>query len=254
MLTKDATMRRDIYIQNDSSGFSIIAASAVDRIIADDRQNDPAIVLDYQAILMSLYGDDSFPARLVVGGSLSQDEEAQWLARATWKLSVPNGQILLCGGFDPRGLSAWRDEGDDWEGTLHALDVPAGAYRVDVYTYRPTINGRFLEDSWPIKLGTWFRKEHAGTPYPAWMVNELELSPELDPGHEKEWSESGSSGRTVDESLEHTIGYLVHLQPWDDTTELSPLPDDGWFMPEEGARVPPRCPLGLPTDARPQEW
>jgi hypothetical protein len=251
MPTHDATQRRDVYIQNDSSGFSIVPSSALDRIIEDHRQNDQSIVLEHQAMLMALYGDDSFPARLVVGGALSADEEAEWLARASWKLSIPSGTVLLCGGFDPRTLTAWRDSGDDWEGTVHALDVPSGDYRAEVYTYRATINGRFLEDEWPVKLGAWFRREHAGKPYPAWMINELEIAPELDPGHEKEWSESGNHDRAVDESLEYVIGYLVHLSPWDDSAELSPLPDDGWFMAEEGARVPTRCPLGLRTDARP---
>ena len=253
MATLDATQRRDVYIENDSSGFSIIPSYALDRIIADDRQNDRAIALDHQAVLMALYGDDSFPARLVVGGTLSEDETAEWLARVTWKLSIPSGSVLLCGGFDPRTLSAWRDRNDDWEGMVHALDVPPGDYLVDVYTYRPTINGRFIEDKWPTKLGTWFRQDHAGRAYPAWMVNELELAPELDPGHEDEWGDSRDADRSVDDGMEYSIGYLVHLRPWDESAALSPLPDDGWFLPEEGARVPPRCPLGLPTNARPHD-
>jgi hypothetical protein len=33
-------MRRDVYIGNDSGGFSVIAASAADAIIADDRSDD----------------------------------------------------------------------------------------------------------------------------------------------------------------------------------------------------------------------
>jgi hypothetical protein len=142
MPTHDATQRRDVFIENDSSGFSIIPSSALDRVIADDRQNDRAIVLDNQAVLMALYGDDSFPARLLVGGSLDADEQAEWLARVSWKLRIPSGTVLLCGGFDPRALTAWRDRGDDWEGTVHALDVPPGDYSADVYTYRATINGR----------------------------------------------------------------------------------------------------------------
>lgn len=253
MATQDAMLRSDVYIQNDSSGFSIVPSSAVDRIIADDRNNDRAIVLDHQAMLMALYGDDSFPARLVVGGSLTADEDAEWIARATWKLRVSTGTVLLCGGFDPRTLSDWRETGDDWEGAVHALDVPAGDYLVDVYTYRPTINGRFIEESWPMPVGAWFRKEHPGRDYPGWLVDELEQMPDLDPGHEAEWSEGDGPVHLVDESRRRVIGYLVHMQPWDASATLSTVPEDGWFEPEAGARVPPRFPLGLPTDARPED-
>jgi hypothetical protein len=250
MHTQRAGTRRDVYIQNDSSGFSIVPSSAVDRVIEDDRRDDLAIVRDHQAILMMLYGDDSFPARLVVGGSLTEDEDAEWLSRVTWRLNVPCGQLLLCGGFDPRTLVDWRDTGDDWEGTVQAFDVPPGEYLVDVYTYRPTINGRFLEDSWPLPLGAWFRKEHPGRAYPGWLFDELETIPELDPNHEDEWSDSSAVDRDVEEGRRHVIGYLVHLRQWDAQATLTELPEDGWFAPENGARVPLRFPLGLPTDAR----
>ncbi|MGH7471306.1 MAG: hypothetical protein ACRENP_25435 [Longimicrobiales bacterium] len=257
MHTQSKVARRDVYVQNDSSGFSIVAVSALDRIIEDDRNDDRAIVMDHEAVLLALHGDDSFPARLVLGGPLTTDEESEWIARVTWKLAIPGGRLLLCGGFDPRSLSAWRDCGDDWDGTVQPFDVPPGEYRIDVYTYRPTINGRFLEESWPQPLGAWFRQTHPGRPYPAWLVEELRVSPELDPGHEKEWeyaSDEDIRARvTVDDAQEYVIGYLVHLQPWDAAATLSPLPADGWFQHEEGARIPARFPLGLATEARPRE-
>ena len=255
MTVPSAESRRNVYVQNDSGGFSIVPSAAVDRIIEADRNDDLSIVVDHQAILISLYGDDSFPARVLVGGSLTVDEDAEWIARATWKLNVPCGKVLLCGGFDPRALAAWRDHGNDWDGTVQPLEVPPGKYLVDVYTYRQTINGRFLDESWPVPLGKWFRREHADKPYPAWLVEELFISPELDPGHEEFWSTSPDEIRTkisVDDTLEYTIGYLVHLRPWDPGAKLSKLPGDGWFEAESGARVPARCPLGLITEARPR--
>lgn len=86
--------------------------------------------------------------------------------------------------------------------TTRALDVPAGDYRVDLYTHRPSISGRFLEDAWPRTVAAWFRQEHPGRPWPAWLAEELET----------------------------------------------------FFEPEAGARVPPRCPLGLPSDAMPSDY
>ncbi|MGH7463443.1 MAG: hypothetical protein ACREMA_20740, partial [Longimicrobiales bacterium] len=153
MPTPSTESRRDVYVQNDSGGFSIIPSSAIARIIEDNRNDDLSIVVDHQAILVSLYGDDSFPARVVIGGALTADEDAEWIARATWKLNVPCGKVLLCGGFDPRLLDDWQHNGNDWDGSVQPLEVPPGNYLVDVYTYRQTINGRFLDENWPTPLG-----------------------------------------------------------------------------------------------------
>jgi hypothetical protein len=257
MTKVSSELRRDVYIQNDSSGFSVVACAALDRIIEDDRHDDRAVVLDHQAVLLALDGDDSFPARLVLGGALTAEEDAEWIAHITWKLRVPDGRLLLCGGFDPRLLTAWRATGNDWDGSLHLFDIPPDDYQVDVYLYRPTINGRFLEDAWPRKLGAWFREAHPGRPYPAWLIEELRIAPELDPGHEHEWEEVSDEDIrarvAVDDGQEYVLGYLVHLQPWQAGAQLSPVPDHGWFLRDQGARVPARFPLGLTTDARPRE-
>jgi hypothetical protein len=254
MTTQATEARRDVYIENDSGGFSVVPSSAVDRIIEDDRRSDRAIVTAHQALLLQLHGDDSFPARLVVGGPLSADEDVEWIARVTWRLDVPCGRLLLCGGFDPRAFAGWREDDENWLRTTHALAVPPGDYRVDVYTHRPTISGRFLEDAWPRPAAAWFRHEHSGRPWPAWLAEELESDPEPDAGHEEEWGDGRRPAWGVDESRRNVIGYLVHLRQWDGTAVPTPLPPDGWFEPETGARVPARCPLGLPSDAMPYEY
>ena len=103
-------MRRDVYIENDSGGLSVIAAAAADAIIADERSDDLGFVEGHQALLLELYGDDSMPVRIVVDEPLAPDEEAQWLARATWRIDAPDGRLLVMGGFDPDVLGWWRDE------------------------------------------------------------------------------------------------------------------------------------------------
>jgi hypothetical protein len=245
--------RRDARIENDSGGFSVVPWSALDRIIEDDRTDDVAIVTAHQAMLLMLHGDDSFPARLVVDAALNADEAAEWLACATWRLAIPCGRVLLAGGFDPTAFDAFR-EGEEWGRRCVAeFDVSPGDYRVDIYTHRATISGRFLDGIWPNPLGAWFRREHPGRPFPGWMGRELELSPELDPGHESEWRDPMKAGRLAsDETRDEVIGYLVHLTPWLPRTELSALPADGWFEPETGQRVPARCPLGLIADVPPE--
>ncbi len=101
--------------------------------------------------------------------------------------------------------------------------------------------------------GAWFREEHPVRPFPAGMAEELEVTPELDPGHEDDWKDREQSVRrgrlSVDTAQEQVIGYLVRLRPFTPGSALSPFPDGGWFAQDTGARVPPRCPVGLPTDA-----
>ena len=94
-------MRRDVYIENDSGGFSVVAVDAVDAIIADARGDDLRWVRDHKAMLVMLYGDDSMPVRMVVDEPLTVDEEAQWLARYTWQIDSSDGRMLVMGGFDP---------------------------------------------------------------------------------------------------------------------------------------------------------
>src|SRR5215217_4039710 len=94
-------MRRDVFIENDSGGFSVLAADAVDAIIEDQRSDDFRFVTEHKAMLLELYGDDSMPVRIVADEPLSADEEAQWLARASWRIDTADGRMLVMGGFDP---------------------------------------------------------------------------------------------------------------------------------------------------------
>ena len=45
-------MRRDVFISNDSGALSVIAADAIDAIIADGRSDDEALVKQFKALLL----------------------------------------------------------------------------------------------------------------------------------------------------------------------------------------------------------
>lgn len=250
-------MRYDCFIQNDSGGFSVLAGSALDRAIDDEREHDRQLVQDRQVILLMLEGDDSFPCRVVVGGELDKKEQSEWMAKVTWPLEITDGRLLVAGGFDPRVFEAFRDGDDVFEDSVHAFEVANGTWLVDVYTHRATISGRFLDEAWPERLGAWFRREHPTERFPAWMARELQLSPELDPGYEELWEDvraSIKSGRLdVDPEANSAIGYLVHLRPFDASEPVSSLPPDGWFGSDTGARTPLVCPTGLHTEVRNDE-
>ena len=151
-------MRRDVFITNDSGGLSVIAADAVDAIIQDARTDDLRFVTEHKALLLELDGDDSMPVRIVVNEPLRDDEEAQWLARATWRIDTSDGRLLVMGGFDPVVLGWWRDEsGSSANGRGVALFESApGSWRVDVYAHAGSMNGRQILSGADVKPGTAF--------------------------------------------------------------------------------------------------
>jgi hypothetical protein len=247
-------MRRDVYIENDSGGLSVIAGDAVDAIIADQRSDDLKFVKEFKVLLLELYGDDSMPVRFVIDEPLRPDEEQQWLARATWRIDATDGRLLVTGGFDPDVLAWWKDEtGGDGDGRGVAIEsVPPGALRIDLYAHVGSMNGREILCEAREKPGTAFRRSHPDRPFPLWLANLLEFSGEDDPGHEPEWSkvrESIASGAlTIETDGKAAIGFLVHVRP--DDFNPGDAPDSGWFERDVNARVPAVFPIGLETDVR----
>lgn len=139
-------MRRDVYIQNDSGGLSVVTGAAVDAVIADGREDDEGFVRRHEVLLLELYGDDSMPVRVVVDEPLTREEEAQWLARATNWLEVTDGRVLVMGGYDPRILEDWREAHTPHEDCpeIAVTAVPNGTWRVDVYAHIGSMNGRYV--------------------------------------------------------------------------------------------------------------
>lgn len=206
-------MRRDVYIQNDSGGLSVVTGAAVDAVIADGRADDEGFVRRHEALLLELEGDDSMPVRVVVDEPLTVAEEAEWLARATSWLAVTDGRVLVMGGYDPRVLDDWREAHGPHDDSpeIAVAAVPNGTWRVDVYAHIGSMNGRYvLEEVCGIAL---------------------EREPE-----------------DITE-----IGFLVHLTrvvPGDAAPEV---PEGGWTPVDAGARQLAACPPGLPTDVRPSD-
>jgi hypothetical protein len=155
-------MRRDVFIENDSGALSVVAADALDAIIDDGRSDDESFVRNFKALLLELYGDDSMPVRIVVNEPLTGDEEAQWLARASWRLDTTDGRLLVMGGFDPDVMASWKEAtGGKADGRgVGVIDAKPGAWRVDVYAHVGSMNGRAILDAAREKTGTVFRRSH----------------------------------------------------------------------------------------------
>lgn len=245
-------MRKDVFVENDSGGFSLLSSSVVDRVIHDGRADDARFVSAHEVILGSLAGDASFVARVVVGEPLAADEQEQWIARYRAALDVPCGRLLVCGGFDPDLLGEWRESGE--AGSVHEVAVPPGRYLVDVYTYLHTMNGRVILDGvWKQKLGAWFRRDHPGRAFPSWVAGELCLFSDEDPGHEATWEDVAAAVEAGTVEIETDtldwVGFLFHLQPFDPEAERTEPEEGGWFGTEQGLRRPARFPLGVAAHA-----
>ena len=245
-------MRRDVYIENDSGGLSVLAAAAADAIAEDARENDLRFVEAHQAMLLELYGDDSLPVRFVVDEPLTAAEEAEWIGRATWRIDAPDGRVIVMGGFDPDVLSWWLEAGDpDADGRgIGVVAAPPGSWRVDVYAHAGSMNGRAMLDEAGEPLGAAFRRSHPGRPFPVWLAAWLDFSGEEDPGHEELWKDVAASvaagSLAIDAEHPSAIGFVIHLTPF--AGALPEPPPDGWFPYDAGRRVPDVFPLGLPTE------
>ncbi len=246
-------MRRDVFIENDSGGFSILAADAVDAIIEDARDDDLRFVREHKVLLLLLYGDDSMPVRIVVDEPLRPDEQAQWLAHVTWRIDTSDGRMLVMGGFDPDVLQWWKDDhggAGDGRGVAEFQAAP-GRWRVDLYTHAGSMNGRVLIGERDEMPGAWFRREHPNAPFPLWLAKMLDYSGEEDPGFESLWRDVPASVKqgalAVDTEGGDAIGFLVHVTPLAD--DIGDPPDGGWFDHTDGSRMPDAFPVGIASEA-----
>ncbi|MDH4183274.1 MAG: hypothetical protein OEV92_03560 [Nitrospinota bacterium] len=249
--THDNGKRADFHVENDSGALSVVSTDATADIVADDRSNDEKFVNAHKAFLLSMPGDASFNARLVLGGTLNQEEQDQWLARQSAKLVVGQDGILICGGFDPRFLEEWETQVAEQEASIYKFNVPAGEYLIDIYTYfgHWSAAGQVMEEQWPERFGQWFRKSHPGQPFPAWIAYKLRECPDMDPGHEREWENLEKSIKSglikVERDAFPVVDYIFHVQKSHRAAQFSELPEGGWFDYSDGSRVPPICPTGL---------
>lgn len=241
-------MRRDVFIMNDSGGFSVLAASAAPAII-HERLEELDDIMAHQVLLLELYGDDAMPVRLVVDEPLLPEEEAQWLAHVSGSIGTSDGRLLVMGGFDPDVLAWWQEDhapNEDGDGVA-VVQASPGSWRVDVYAHVGSMNGRQILSRASEKPGAFFRRCYPERAFPVWLAKMLEYSGEDDPGHEELWYNVAASIRdgrlSLDLNAASAIGFLVHITPFSGTIPESP--PEGWFDYDAGQRIPDVFPLGI---------
>lgn len=202
-------MRADLLLSNDSAAFSVVAVSALGRVLADGRSNDGALVLAHDAFLVELEGDEYGVVRVVANEALRHSEEAEWVSRVRGRLEVGEGGVLVAGGFDPDDLSRFadgrvQDESDCGFVPVRRVPVPPGDYAVTFLSYLDGLSGQ-----------VWMGR---GAFPPDWRMPR-------------------------DTGLRRVTS-IVQLRPWGPGLVLDP-PCEGFRSARRGLRVPSREPKGI---------
>lgn len=185
---------------------------------------------------LSLYQDDGYLVR-VVEGDLSEQEAAQWTARARWKLALDCGEMIVSGILTPdiksdlKQIKPAKNGGSYWAG-CH-LKVAPGAYQVEVYGYPPgDLSGGWMqiEDPEMFRAATnekarfkpekplkYFRRTRPDEKPPAWIEHDFE---------ENEY-----------------INFIIRLLPMSSKLPMPEFEEDGFIKWE--FRKPDVCPIGI---------
>jgi predicted DNA-binding WGR domain protein len=252
--TAGTPLRKDLYVYNEATGFAITSKRLGGKGIDGGSEPWHKAVRNGDLIPIELRQDDPFFIRVVVGGELESQEVEEWVGRLDWKLRVPDGNLVVCGGAE-YVMEQFEGDGSDYMSEyVRHLKIPRGEYRATVYMYFSGVNGRSCfevarEGDEPDPLGEWFRRTRPNEDFPAWLHNECVLDPDEDPGHEKEWKNL----KEVDDPNRNYIDFLLHLTPLEPDAKVA-MPaiseeggENGWFCQPFACRVPDRIPLGLPV-------
>ena len=261
--------RQDLRLDNEATGWVLTSAGLNGKPAKafakqGGRQWNEAVA-DGTLIPIELVQDDGFDVRVIVNDALSADEEAEWIDRLTWKLSIPDGRLVIAGGADY--LCGDRDERDQV-----TVDVVPGDYRVDVYTHLYSINGAACLAKAGVResgLKRYYLQTRPDQPMPLRVQRWLDLETEhdklraamkkrIEDAAETSWRYLPRPEDQVPEREEpdEAVQFVVRLTPLaDHPVEAMPKIKRGWFSAVQSPRRPERFPLGLTstvaTAARP---
>jgi hypothetical protein len=231
-------------VYNEATGFMIASKGLCGRdyssVDVEDEEWLQAIK-DGVFLPFQLVQDDSIIIRVVIDEPLSAQEQDEWVGYSSHKLSIPDGHLAVIGGGTEY---LW---GEDMTEFTRFLDVPAGDYLAELYTYFQGINGEYCLNKAGKRepIGTYFRRTRPGEPFPLWLQNECADDPKADPGHDEEWEDAEADYDTEQPTF---VGFLLRLSPLTQEPPLPPM-EHGWFDIGSGARRPAVCPIGVVADS-----
>lgn len=231
-------MRRDLRVPNESDGFVFARGSLRGSGLSPGEPPWDAACRAGGLLPLAVESEDPANVRVLVDEDPSSEEQQGWVGVVRGALRLPEGRLALCGGI------AWLIDGDDWTlDYVRELDIPPGDYRATVYCYPSAPNGRWcLEAAGSDEpLGAWFRRSRPAKGMPAWLHNLCIHDPDLDPGHQGEWS------RARERTGEPVIDFLLHLESITGPLPVA-VPGDTGFLDAQECRQPEPFPVGLAAD------
>lgn len=231
----------DLHETNDSSAMVLAAPEALGRGLDSGSAGWLEAVEQGRLWCVDLGMDASIDLRLRVGGSLTPEEEAEWVGRLEHRLDLPSGRLAVAGGIEVVIDAGVPDD-------VRLLEVPAGVHRATLYAYVTSplgegLVGRLRASS---PVGAWWRATRPGEDLPEWVADRCRSDPAAaDPGHEAEWVNVDGP-----RSPAPTVDWLLHLEPLAGEGPPCPARDEqGWFGPDAfEARARETCPSSLPLD------
>jgi hypothetical protein len=79
----EGAVRKDVPVQNDSGGLSLISSAVMDRVIDDNRENDQAFAEAHEVVLLTLPGDETFVGLILGRSDRGGTKAARRTGRAT---------------------------------------------------------------------------------------------------------------------------------------------------------------------------
>ena len=249
-------MREDIEIENDACAWAVWSRGLGGRTWPEAGDALAATAAAEAFFGLTLITDEGLNVRLLVGEELTDVERRGWVAQATSTLEVPDGKLVLSGGFDPSG----REPHDPY---CHVRDVRPGRYRLDVYTFMGSCNGvdalvGAARDE-GLDLLEWATRSVSLDDPPWWLLQMLVEDPHIAERSPERWRDLVRSG--LWNHLLRQVGsyrplkFIVQLRGTAAWSRFSRPTLTGWTQGEVGQRLPPTCPpdigFGPSADALP---
>ena len=201
-----------------------------------DLRNWKEFALEGSAMVMSLYQDDGYSVRVIIG-DLTEAEKSEWTSKVSWKLNLESGEMVVSGVCD-EDLEDYLEDFNDCEnkGSYELgcfVKAPKGLYQADIYGYPPgdlaggwmrIEDRRLFNDCFGVDAGLefekpldYFRRTRPNEEPPQWIIDG--------------WSDTPF------------LNFLIHLSPLEKEPEIPEFESDGCILWQY--RKPEVCPIGI---------
>ncbi|HEX8367607.1 MAG TPA: hypothetical protein VF604_03490 [Pyrinomonadaceae bacterium] len=194
------------------------------------------LVLQGAVLPMSLYQDDGYNVR-VATGNLTEEEQAEWTSKVSWKLHLASGKMVVSGVCDEdmddelADFPKAENNGDYELGCL--VEIPAGEYAVSIYSYPPgDLAGGWMRLENPQLFRECFNTD-AGLQYEKPLEYFKRTRPRETPPN---WIKKGFEEADF-------LDFLIHLAPLSGELKMPEFEPDGCLLWEY--RKPESCPRGI---------